>query len=97
MWPAGLAEPADERRLGRLQKDQHRIQAAHRFEAPVDPRKIGQQFAFTHVDDDGRARDFASCAQCELCEHRQQGDRQVVDAEVPEILEGADRLRLAGS
>ena len=61
------------------------------------PGKVLEQPALADVDDDGRARDLAAGAERQLGQHRQERDREVVDAEVPEVLERPDRLRLAGA
>ena len=62
------------------------------FQAAEDLRHLLEHLPFAHVDDDRRAGDLVPGAQRQLREHRQQRDRQVVDAEVPEILQRADRL-----
>ena len=93
--PARLAEPAHQGGLGRLEKDEHRIQAPHLLQATVDAREVREQLSLADVDDDGRARDLAAGAQRQLGQHRKQRDREVVDAEVPKVLERANRLRFA--
>ena len=62
-----------------------------------DLRERRQEVAFAHVDDDRDLLDVAAAAQRQLRQRRNQRRRQVVDAEVAEILERADRLRLARS
>ena len=95
MRPARFAEAPHQRRLCRLEEDEHRVEVPHVLQPPVDARKLLEQPAFADVDDDRGARDLAAGAQRQLGEHRQQRDRQVVDAEVAEVLERANRLRLA--
>ena len=97
MRPARLAESPHQRRLGRLEEDQDRVQVLAALELPVDPRELVQHLPFADVDDNRRARDLGAGSQRQLGEHRQQRDRQVVDAEIAEVLERADRLRLAGT
>ena len=58
-------------------------------------RELLEQRALAHVDDDGGLLDLGAGPQRQLREGRHQRDRQVVDAEVAEVLERADRLRLA--
>ena len=92
MRPPRFAEPAHERGLGGLEKDEHRVEAAHGLQATVDAGKVLEQPALADVDDDGGARDLAAGAERQLGQHRQERDREVVDAEVAEVLERPDRL-----
>ena len=96
MRPPGLAEAPDQRRVAGLEEDQHRIQAAHLAQLLEDLRERRQEVAFAHVDDDRDLVDVAA-AHRQLGQRRDQRRRQVVDAEVAEILERADRLRLSRS
>ena len=62
---------------------------------PEDLRKRRQEVALADVDDDRDLLDVAAGAQRQLRQRRNERRRQVVDAEVAEILERANRLRLA--
>jgi len=50
-----------------------------------------------HVDDDCHALECGVVAAGELGERRDQLRGQIVDAEVAQVLEGANRVRLPGS
>ena len=73
------------------------MQVPRAFQLAVHLRELVEHLAFADVDHDRGARDFVAGAQRQLGEHRQERHRQVVDAEVAEVLERADRLRLAGA
>ena len=90
-----LAEPPDQHVVGRIEKDEHGIQVADALQAPVRARQFVQHLALAHVNDDRRARHLAAGPQRQLREHREQRHRQIVHAEVPEVLERADRLGFA--
>ena len=66
-----------------------------RLQLPVDARKLRQEAALAHVDDDRHLVEARILARRQLGHRRNQLRRQVVDAEVAEVLERADRLRLA--
>ena len=97
MRPARLAVAPHQRGLAGLEEDQRRLQAGHRPQRLEHARELLEQRALAHVDDDRRLLDLRVRPQRQLGERRQQRDRQVVDAEVGEILERAHRLRLAGA
>ena len=97
MRPPRLAEAPHQRRVARLEEDQHRVQPRHLPQLPEDLRERRQEAALADVDDDRDLLDVAAGAQRQLRQRRNQRRRQVVDAEVAEILERADRLRLARS
>ena len=96
MRPPRLAEAPHERRVARLEEDQHRVEPRHLPQPPEDRRELRQEAALAHVDDDRDLVDVAAGAQRQLRQRRNERRRQVVDAEVAEVLERADRLRLAG-
>ena len=96
MGPARLAEPPHERRVAGLEEDQHRVQPGHLPQPTEDPGKRREEIALTDVNDDGDLLDVAAAPQRQGRHCRNQRRRQVVDAEVAEILERADGLRLAG-
>ncbi len=97
MRPARLAEAPCEDRVARLEKDENRVQALQRAQLPEDLGERREEPALAHVDDDRDLLDLRAGPQRQLRERRNQRRRQVVDAEIPEILERADRLRLAGA
>jgi hypothetical protein len=97
MRPAGLAVTPDQRRLAGLEEDQRRTQSGQRAERFEDARKLLEERALAHVDDDGGLLDLRVGPQRQLREDRQQRDREIVDAEVAEVLERAHRLGLAGA
>jgi hypothetical protein len=90
--PARLAEPPHEHVVVGVEEDQHRVEVPHALQAAEHLRNLLQHLSFAHVDDDRRPRDLVARAQRQFREHRQERHRQVVDAEVAEILERADRL-----
>ena len=94
--PARFAEAAHQRGLRRFEKDQDGIESFAGLEPPVDPGKLPQQFSLADVHHDGRARNLRAGAQRQLREHRKERHRQIVDAEVAEVLERPYRLRFAG-
>ena len=72
-------------------------QVRRRLQPPPDRRKLANEPALAHVDDDGDLGLVGVLAQRQVGQHRNQRRRQVVDAVVAEILERADRVRLAGA
>ncbi len=97
MRPARLAVAADQRRLAGFEEDQRRVEAGHRPQRLEHARELLEQRALAHVDHHRGLLDLGVRPQRQLGERRQQRDRQVVDAEVGEVLERAHRLRLAGA
>ena len=93
--PPRLAEPPHERVVARFEEDQHRVEPRHLPQPAEDHRKLREEVALAHVDDDGHLVDVAAGAHRQLGERGDQRRRQVVDAEVAEVLERANRLRLA--
>ena len=94
MRPPRLAEAPHQRRVARLEEDQHRVEPRHLPQPPEDLRETTTGSSLR-----GRRRRWrpSRCrrrAQRQLRQRRDQRGRQVVDAEVAEILERADRLRL---
>ena len=92
-----LAESPHQRRVARFEENQHRVQPRHLAQPPEDLRERRQEAALADVDDDRDLLDVAAGAQRQLRQRRDQRGRQVVDAEVAEILQRANRLRLARS
>ena len=90
-----FAEPPDERRVARFQKNQDWVQPRHLPKLLEDLRKRRQEAALAHVDDDGDFLDVSAGTLRQLRERRDERGRQVVDAEVAEIFQRADRLRLS--
>ena len=97
MRPACFAEAADERRVARFEEDQHRIEPGHFPQPPENLRERRQKSAFADVDHDCDFVDAATGPDRQPRERGNQRRRQIVDAEVPEIFERANRLRLAGA
>jgi hypothetical protein len=97
MGAARFAEPSHERGLGGLQENQNGVQIPPAFQLPVDARKLLEHLPFADVHDDRGPGNFRARAQRELRKHGQQRNRQVVYAEISQVFEGADCLRLAGS
>jgi hypothetical protein len=97
MGPPGLAEPPDQRFVTGLEEDQHRVEPRHPAQARENLRQRRQQVAFAHVHDNRDLLDVAAGLQRQLRHRRDQRRRKIVHAEVPEIFERADRLRLPRS
>ena len=97
MRPPRLAEPPHQRVVARLEEDQHRVRAAASSAAVGRSRgNDDEESAFAHVDDDRRPSSMSPPARSDsFGQRRNERRRQVVDAEVAEVLERADRLRLA--
>src|SRR5688572_26456699 len=95
MRAARLAEPPDKSRVGRLEIDQRRLEVAACFQLAIDPREFLDEAALPDVDDDGHLRQAGLFVRRQLGHGRNQLRRQVIDAEVAEVFERADRLRLA--
>ena len=91
MRPPRFAEAPHERGVRRLEEDQRRVQPFHAPQLPVRLRELREKILFPDVHDDGDARD--AFAPHEIGERRNERRRNVVDAEVAEILERPDRLR----
>ena len=97
MRPPRLAEPPHQRRVARLEEDQHRVEPRHRFAAAARPSGTAtgtcprgrRRRCATFVD--ARRLRAATASPASGSSVR----RQVVDAEVAEVLERANRLRLA--
>ncbi len=92
-----LAEPAHERGIAGFEEDERRLHVALRLQLPVDARKLGQEASLPYVDDDGDFRRGGVFAGRQLRHRGNQLGWQVVHAEVAQVLEGANRLRLAGA
>src|SRR5262245_23236043 len=91
-----LAETPHQRVVAGFQENEDRVETRHLPQLPENLRERRQQAALAYVDDDGHLLDVAAGAQRQPGERRDQHRRQVVDAEVAEILERSNRLRLAG-
>src|SRR5262249_5272331 len=73
--------------------DQHRVEPRHLSQPPKDFRERRQEPALPDVDDDRDLLDLRPGPQRQLRQRRDERRRQVVDAEVAEVLELANRLR----
>ena len=91
-----LVVPAHQRLVARLQEEHlHRVVAATQLAEPL--HQMRQVLAFPHVDPERDVPDVSRRPRRQLGERRDQGRRQVVDAEVADILEALDREALAGA
>ena len=97
MRPPRLAEAAHERRVARLEEDENRVQLRQLAQAAEDFRKRRQESPFAHVDHDRDLFDIAARVQRQLGQRGNERRRKVVDAEVAEVFERANRLRFAGA
>jgi hypothetical protein len=93
----GLAEPADESGVARLQKDEHRFQTCGRPQTSEHARKLRQEALLAHIDDNGEFIERGALPSRQFRHGRNQLRRQVVDAEVAEVLERANRVCLSGT
>src|SRR5688572_15006257 len=93
MRPSRLAEAAHERGVGRLEKDQSRVEPLHAAQLPVRLGKFSEEVFLPDVDDNRHACDAFAAHQ--LCESRNERRWDVVDAEIAEIFERANRLRFS--
>src|SRR5262245_13216564 len=91
-----FAESPNESRITGFEKNQDRIQAAHRPNPVENPWELRQVVSLAHVDDDGHFF-HATVSQRQLRQGRDQRRRKIVDAEIPEIFERAYGLRLSGT
>src|SRR5688500_15612345 len=91
MRPPGFTETPDERRMRGFEKNQRGIESLHAAKLPVGSWELRKKILFADVDNDGDTRNAFAANQ--VCKCRNQGRRNVVHAEVPEILERAYRLR----
>ncbi len=92
----GLLVAVEQRLLVGLEEEQLRLQpVAAQLLDHLD--QLLEVLAAAHVGDDRGALDAAALVAEELAEAADHPRRQVVDAEVAAVLEGGDRLRLAGA
>src|SRR6187549_168029 len=92
---AGLLVAVEQGLLVRLEEEQLRLQPLP-LELVEHRDEVVEVLAPSHVGDDRGALDAAAVEPEHLAEAADQAGRQVVDAEVAAVLEGGDRLRLAG-
>ena len=92
MRPARFAEPAYERRIRGIKKDQNGVQARHTRQLPVHSGEVGQELPFADVHDDGGLADDVFGPEGKFSERNEQGRGQVVDAEVSEVFECSNGL-----
>ena len=93
---AGLLVAVEQRLLVGLEEEHRRLQAVG-LEVVEHLQQVVEVLAAAHVGDDRGALDAAALVAEELAEAADHPRRQVVDAEVAAVLEGGDRLRLAGA
>ncbi len=92
---AGLLVAVDQGLLVGLEEEHGRFQPLG-LEVVEHLQQVVEVIAAAHVGDDRGALDAAALVAEELAEAADHPRRQVVDAEVAAVLEGGDRLRLAG-
>ena len=95
MWPPRLAEPPQQRAVARLEEDQPDFAGALFLSRRYTAGKLSRPLPLPDVDDDGGPADVAGGVQGQVRERRDERNGKIVDAEVPEILQRADRVRLA--
>jgi hypothetical protein len=86
MRPPRLAEAPQQRRVARVEKHEPHGLRRLALQLPVDEREARERLALADVDDDGRTPDLAWLTSARSA-NVGISDRQVVDAEVAEILE----------
>ena len=96
MPAAGLLVAVQQSLLVGLEKDDLDVESAG-AELLEDRLQVVEVLAASHVGDDGRLLHPAPLVPEELAESADHPRRQVVDAEIAAVLEGGDRLRLAGA
>ena len=94
VWPSTLAETADENRVAGIQED-HTDPMAVSAEPDQDIVQGVQEAPFPRVDHQRDAVDALLGLGAQLCDLRNQGGRQVVDAAEPQVLKGPARRALA--
>ena len=92
----GLLEAVEQRLLVGLEEEHRRVEA-RLLELVEHREQLGEVLAAAHVGDHRGAADAAALVAEQLAERGDHPRRQVVDAEVARVLEGGDRLRLAGA
>ena len=91
MRTACLTEATQNHRIAGFEKHETNAAAVLTLQATVEGRKTWQLTALSHVDDDcGPPPAFAF--QVQVRERWNQGDREIVDAEVTQIFERAKRV-----
>jgi hypothetical protein len=91
MWAPRFAEPPHQLGVAGFEKDQLGAQVLVGLQLAVGAREVADESRLAHVHDHRHAVVFA-LAFAQLGQHRQQRHRQIVDAVVAEVLEGANRL-----
>ena len=67
------------------------------FDALKDAGEVGKKHPFSDVDAKRDIFDFPTLLVTEFDERRKEGRGQVIDAEIADVLEAFQRVRLAGS
>src|SRR5687767_10804970 len=80
-----------------FEKDETRLDARHALQSSIDLREFLQEPTFAHVGDDSDAFESGVAAADELRERGNQLAGQVVDAEISEVFERPDGVRLPGT
>ncbi len=97
MGPPRLAESPDQRFMARFEEDEGRVQPGGRLELPPHARKLAEETALADVDDQRHFRQDRAFTARQRGERRHELRGEIVDAEVAEVLQRANRLRLAGA
>ena len=93
---AGLLVAVDQRLLVGLEEERRSGSRPSRPSSSSTSTQVVEVVAAAHVGDDRGALHAAALVAEQLAERADHPRRQVVDAEVAPVLEGGDRLRLAG-
>jgi hypothetical protein len=93
--PSMTVPPPHQGLVGGLEEDEHVFDATF-VQLAEELLELAKVLPAAHVADDGHLVDLAALAAEEVDQRGHKLRRQVVDAEVAGVLEGVDRLRLAG-
>ncbi len=93
MWPPRLGEPANEYGITGLQ-EQQLDGVPEVLDALQDAGQVGKEDPFPDVDAERDIFDFATLLMTQLDEGGKQRRRKIINAEVPDVLEAFQRVRL---
>src|SRR6185503_13645841 len=95
MRSPGLAESAHQRRAVGLEEDESRLHSGGRLQFAIHLRKLLEEPAFTHVDDNRDALETCIAAAGQIRERRNELAGQVIDAKIAQVLERSNGVRLS--
>src|SRR5678815_5617584 len=95
MRTTSFAETTDERLMTCLEEDERRPKPRHRLQFAEGLRELLDESSLAHVDDDRHFVESGIIPQRQLGKRRQHLRREIVDAEIAEVLERAYRVRLS--